>query len=309
MEAHPHDQAARKQLDGLQSPVVLASSREEASVDEAKPSAASEAAISLPLAANWLPADVDEKVPAVEPRVACSVEDVVRKAGQRVEEFVKNVDRFTASELLKHESINKWGLAGSRDSRDFEYVASIDQYRPGYFSVTEYRRGAHTSEFPDGVETNGLSALALIFHPNNAGNFQMSCEGLGQWNGHLAWQVHFRQRPDKPNTIRAYRVGANGPAYPVALRGRAWITPDSYQIARMETDLVAPLAPICLVDYGPVHFKKGNVEMWLPQNAELYCEWKGKRMHRRLSYRNYLLFSVDERQKISEPKTESQEQE
>jgi tetratricopeptide (TPR) repeat protein len=311
VQAHPNDQAARKQLDSLQSP----SSRIEASIVEAKPSAASEAAISLPLPANWLPPDVDEKVPAVEPRVACSLEEVVQKAGKRVEEFVKNVDRFTASELLNHEAINKWGLSESRDTREFEYVASIDQYRPGYFSVTEYRKGAHSSsEFPDGVETSGLSALALIFHTNNAGNFAMSCEGLGQWNGHLAWQVHFRQRADKPNTVRAYRLGENGPAYPVALRGRAWIAADSYQIVRMETDLVAPLPTIrlvtdhTLVDYGPVHFKKGNVEMWLPQNAELYCDWRGKRMHRRLSYRNYLLFSVDEKQKISEPKTESQQQ-
>ena len=29
-------------------------------------------------------------------------------------------------------------------------------------------------------------------------------------------------------------------------------------------------------------------------------------MHRRLSYSNYMLFSVDEKQKISEPKTETQ---
>jgi hypothetical protein len=240
---------------------------------------------------------------------ACALDEVVERVGKRVEEFVKNVDRFTAIESLKHESINKWGFAESPEARKFDYVASIDQYRPGYFNVMEYRSGGQAlSDFPDGVETSGLAALALIFHPNNAGNFAMSCEGLGRWNGRLAWQVHFRQRADKPNTIRAYKVGENGPAYPVALRGRAWIAADSYQIVRMETDLVAPLPQIrlfsdhAIVDYGPVRFRKGNVEMWLPQSAELYCDWKGRRMHRRLSFSNYLLFSVDEKQKISEPK-------
>jgi hypothetical protein len=181
--------------------------------------------------------------------------------------------------------------------------------------VIEYRKGVRSlSEYPGGVQTTGLSALALIFHFNNAGNFTMSCEGLGQWNGRPAWQVHFRQRADKPNTIRAYRFGENGPSYSVALRGRAWIAADSYQVVRMETDLVAPIPQIrlvsdhTLVDYGPVHFKRGNVEMWLPQSAELYSDWRGKRMHRRLSYSNYLLFSVDEKQKISEPKAETESQ-
>jgi hypothetical protein len=82
----------------------------------------------------------------------------------------------------------------------------------------------------------------------------------------------------------------------------------------METDLVAAMPQIrlvsdhTLVDYGPVRFKRGNVEMWLPQGAEMYSDWRGKRMHRRLSYSNYLLFSVDEKQRISEPKTETESQ-
>ena len=306
---HPGDAAAREQLDVLQTPVVLASSTKEATPTPGNPSGAAETAVALPLPSNWLPPDIDEKIPPVEPMAACALDEVVERVGKRVEEFVKNVDRFTAIESLKHESINKWGFAESPETRKFDYVASIQQYRPGYFNVMEYRGGGQAlSDFPDGVETSGLAALALIFHPNNAGNFAMSCEGLGRWNGRLAWQVHFRQRADKPNTIRAYKFGENGPAYPVALRGRAWIAADSYQIVRMETDLVAPLPQIrlfsdhAIVDYGPVHFQKGNVEMWLPQSAELYCDWKGRRMHRRLSFSNYLLFSVDEKQKISEPK-------
>jgi len=106
-------------------------------------------------------------------------------------------------------------------------------------------------------------------------------------------------------------MGENGPSYPVALRGRAWIAADSYQIVRIETDLVATLPEIRLfvdhtiVDYGPVWFKDRNVEMWLPRSAEVYSDWRGKRMHRRHSFSNYILFSVDEKQRISEPKMET----
>jgi tetratricopeptide (TPR) repeat protein len=268
---------------------------------------------SMPLPSNWLPPDVDERVPPVEPNVACALDDVLQKAGERIREFVTNVDRFTATEWLKHESINRWGLAATPETRKFDYVVSVAEIRPGYLGVEEYRsRHGSGDDFPDGVATNGLPALILIFHPYNTGSFEMTCEGLARWNGALGWQVHFRQRSDRPNRIRSYRIGSNGPSYPVALRGRAWIAADSYQILRLETDLIAPLPEIrlatdrAIIEYGPVHFQEGNVDMWLPQSAELYYDWRGRRSHRRHSFSNYLLFSVGDKQRISVPKIEDE---
>lgn len=309
VQGHSNDTSARKQLESLRTTDVLIASDKDSTPAEIKPTTTMESAIALPLPSNWLPPDVDENVPPVEPGIPCSLDEVIQKAGRRVEEFITNVDRFAATEFLKHESINKWGLPAFAENRKFDYVVSIQQYRPGDFDVIEYRTNKYLSaDFPDGVETRGLPSMELIFHPNKAGNFAMSCEGLGQWNGTPAWLIHFRQRQDKPNTMRAYKIGENGPSYMVSLRGRAWIAADSYQIVRMETDLVSALPEIRLftdhtvVEYGPVLFKSRNVEMWLPQSAELYSDWRGKRMHRRHSFSNYILFSVDEKQSISEPK-------
>ncbi len=317
IQNHPEDAGARGQLERLGSPVALVPPSKEvgtaagngAGTVEAKPSTATDAAVALPLPSSWLPPDVDETVPPVEPGAVCALDEVVQKVGKRVEEFVKNVDRFTANEFLKHESINKSGVAGSPETRKFNYVVAVEETRPGILNVEEYRlHGDMPVEFPGGVATLGLPALALIFHPINAGNFEMSCEGLSRWNGAPVWQVHFRQRADKPNTFREYRIGQNGPAFPVGVRGRAWIAKDSYQILRMETDLVAKIPQIRLVadhmvvEYGPVSFRNKNVQMWVPQTAELYSEWKGHRIHRIHSFSNYLLFSVDEKQQISSPK-------
>lgn len=309
---HPDDTAVRMQLESLQSTQAVTSKRKVEASTENEPAKTTKLAIALPLPSNWLPPDVDENVPPVEPGVECALDEVLQNAGKRVEEFIKNVDRFAASESLRHEAINKWGYPDPPETRKFDYLVSIEQYRPGYFDVIEYRRnGDSPAQFPGGVETRGLPSMALIFEPNNAGNFAMSCEGLGQWNGTPAWQVHFRQRPDKPMTTRGYRAGENGTVHPIALRGRAWITAGSYQIVRVETDLVAPMPEIRLfvdhtiVDYGPVKFKNRDVEMWLPRSAEVYSDWRGKRMHRRHSFSNYILFSVDEKERISEPKTET----
>jgi len=73
--------------------------------------------------------------------------------------------------------------------------------------------------------------------------------------------------------------------------------------------LVRPVPEIRLaadhtaIEYGPVHFRERNLDMWLPQSAEVYSDWKGRRFHRRHSFSKYLLFSVDDKQVISAPKS------
>lgn len=263
-----------------------------------------------PLPSNWLPPDIDEKIPPVDASVPCALNDVREKAGSRVKELMRAVDHFSATESLFHESISPWGLPARPETRKFNYVASIHEVRPGVLSVYEYRDGSLGYEkFPGGVATIGLPSLVLIFHPYSAVNYDMRCEGLAHWNGRLAWQVHFRQRPDKPITDRVYRFGESGVAHPVALKGRAWIAADTFEIVRLETDLAVPLPEIRLVadhtivEYGAVHFNKGSIDLWLPKWAEVFNELKGRRIHRRHSFGDFMLFSVDDRQKINAPKT------
>ncbi len=301
------DAAAAKQLENLETSFESAVESRSATASTSPPEPILTTSALLP--SNWLPPDIDEKVPPVEPGVACNLEEVIKNSGKRIQEFVANVDRYAATEAVTHESINKWGFASHPIKFQFDYLVSIKQKRLGLLTVDEYRDTHYLpAKFPDGVATTGLPALVLIFHPYYAENFAISCEGLARSKGQSAWQLYFRQRADKPNTIRSYKIGAEGPAYPVALKGRAWIAADSFQIVRLETDLINPLPQIRLVsdhatiEYGPVHFKARNLDMWLPQNAEVHYDWKGRRSHRRHSFKNYLLFSVDEKQKISEPK-------
>jgi hypothetical protein len=100
----------------------------------------------------------------------------------------------------------------------------------------------------------------------------------------------------------------DGPSYAVGLKGRAWISADSYQIIRMETDIVGPMPQIRLIaehteiEYGPVNFHKDNVNLWLPHSVDVYFAWRGRQIHRRHSFNNYKLFAVEEKQQISAPK-------
>jgi len=311
LQEQPKDLAAVELLKNLQG-AGESGTEPSSDIHASSPPAEPLVSIGALLASNWLPPDIDEKVPPVEAGVSCNLNEILENAGRRIKEFVANVDRFAATESVTHQSINKWGFALRPMKFQFDYLVSIKEVRAGLLSVDEYRDIHYQpAKFPDGVATSGLPALVLIFHPRYAADFRMTCEGLARSKAGPAWQIYFRQKVDKPNSIRTYQIGVQGPTYSAALKGRAWIAADTFQIVRLETDLVAPVPQIRLaadraaIEYGPVHFNSRNLDMWLPQIAEVFYDWRGRRSHRRHSFKNYLLFSVDDKQQIAEPKVQS----
>jgi len=255
--------------------------------------------------APWQPPGVDDSRPAVAGDVTCPFDKVIGTSGERVEQLVDNVARFAAIEDLLHERLDNSGNPTTRETRKFDYAASISESRPGVLLVDEYRSEHYgLDNLPDQIMTKGFAALALVFHPSMRDNYQMNCEGLSQWHGQPTWLVHFRQRDDRPSRIQEYVIGKN--SYPVKLKGRAWITADNFQIVRIESELVNPIAQARfftehqIAEYGPVAFEKKNLELWLPKTAEVYLDFAGHRYYRRHSFDHYMLFSVDSEQKVHE---------
>jgi len=266
----------------------------------------------LPLTAaalHWLPPNVDDAIPAVEPGVSCSLDDVIKNASARVQELPTVVDRYTATEVLHHEDVNIAGYADRVADLSFNYVASVREIKNKYgqsLDVQEYRNGSTGTEmFPNQMASVGLPSIVLIFHPILITDFDVKCEGLSRAHGSFAWQVYFRQREDKESRIRRYRVG--GHVFPIALKGRAWIDANTFQVVRLETDLREAHPELRLnsehlaMEYGPVKFKSRNEQLWLPSSADYYAVLRGQRFHRRHSFTDYILFSIEDKQKIGEP--------
>jgi len=301
--------SARRMLDALnQSAADPSSSSQETVTALALPDFARPLALLLlPPASKWMPSDVDEKIPPVQTGLTCPLAKVLSGAGKRVVEFTKAVDHFSATEFLEHQVIDRQGVAVSSEDRKFNYLVSIQEVRPGYLNVDEYRDGSLGYEmFPGGLATVGLPSIILMFHPANVGDYDMTCEGLGSWQGTPAWQVRFQHRDETRSPIRAYRIG--GRVYPVSLKGRAWIGASNFQVLRIETDLRSPMPEIKLLaehqslDYGPVRFKDRDLQLWLPADTDIYFDYRGKRVHRRHSFSDFLLFSIEDKQKIEKPR-------
>jgi len=271
-----------------------------------RPSSLLSATPSRPADDDWAPPDIDQDVPPVLLANGCSLTNVVGRAGERVEEFVSNLDRFTAMEHVQHQSVKGGGKLGKPETRNFNYVVSIGPGNANYLSVQELRTSSHreSAEFPDQISTEGTPSLVLVFHPLYARDFNMKCEGLGSWRGQPAWQVRFEQRPDRKNHLSS--VVVKNKMYDVRVRGRAWILADSFQVARLETDLAQTIPGIKLrlehitVEYRPVQFASRATELWLPSTAELYLDFSGRRFYRRHSFSDFTLFSVDVKQEFAD---------
>lgn len=215
--------------------------------------------------------------------------------------------KFTATERMEHYEADSSGEWRKPQTVTFEYLVEMAQPRAGMLVMDETRDGSSSLlRFPARLATLGLPALALVFHPYFSGEYEMTCEGLGNWDGQYAWQVHFQQRPDKLPRLRAYRTKDR--TYPIKLKGRAWISADNFQVLHIDTDLVDPIPQVELlrehisVEYGPVHFRKEDEDLWLQQSAEVFMDVRGHHFRRRHTFTDFLLFSVQTGVQVKLPK-------
>jgi tetratricopeptide (TPR) repeat protein len=244
-----------------------------------------------------MPLDVDAQKPSVAAAVQCPA-NILQTAANPSKQLVDSLAQFSAIEHMVHENLSPQGTPKNRQTRQFNYVVSLSEPTAGTLIIQEYRDSAGGElDMPDKITTTGLPVLAIAFHPLFRDDFEMHCEGLGDWEGQPAWLVHFRQLEEKPSRLRRYVVNKNN--YPVRLKGRAWIRADNLQIVHLETDLVRGIPAISLVSehtsvtYGPVQFKRSGTDLWLPTSAELYVHFAKLRFHRSESFDHFMLFATD----------------
>jgi hypothetical protein len=254
---------------------------------------------------NWGPPDIDQVVPPVNADKTCPLPQILKGVSERALELVENLQRFTASERIDHREIGKKGNVRNSQSRVVNYTAQIEHNWSGSLRVEEYRSSPR-SDLPQApLADTGTAAFALIFHPRHIGNFDIRCEGFTDVGRIPAWQLHFEETADPTKSFHAIQIG--GSVYQLRFKGRAWVAAGSYEVLRLETDLVSPIPEIQLqvehldITYAPVEFRKRNLKLWLPENATLYIGFQGRRYERIHHFSRYELFWVDTGQTVKEP--------
>jgi len=321
LAAEGNREGARKELQDLAAnnpndPIAAAARQTLAGLDKtgaaAKPArVGSEVlpAFSVTAMRVWAPPDVDAAPPSVSTDVACSDTDVIQQAGLAANRQFQNLERFVATEHIEHEEIASDGQSAHLRTRDFNYMVFVEQDKKDKQLYLDEKRdgGTGVDEFPTSLATVGLVGLGIdIFQPGFAKALTFKCEGLGQWRGKAAWVVHFTQKPGERSFLRLWQTKIR--TVEVPLKGRVWISTNSFDVLHVETDLRDAMKELELardhisIDYGPVEFKKSKTELWLPWTAEIFLDLHGHHYHHRHTLSSYALFDVATDNKISAPK-------
>lgn len=228
----------------------------------------------------------------------CDLAAVLTQAGVRANELVTNIQNFTAQERIEFRILDNVGNQYDTGSDDFNYSAALTRQPQGY-TIQESRNPVPGSRpFPIATHDLGLPEIALLFLPEFQTNYEMTCSGAVMRNERLTWIINLRQRKDRPDTTASF-TAKNGVVYPAPLKGRAWVAKDSGEVVRLEIALMHPIPPVDIqswfltINYAPVHFRTRNIDVWLPQSAEVYRESKTNRTFTSHRFTDFRLFSVD----------------
>jgi hypothetical protein len=236
----------------------------------------------------------------------CSVGEVLPHVSVHATEFVENVNRITATEVLDLQRRHRNGKVEETLHDKVRYVANIQVVDSRYLTVDEYRDGGGTAGF---IKAVGSPALVLVFHPLNRDQFEIRCKGLSTWQGAPVYLLSFQQRPDRPNVMSEFKTKSG--RYVVSLKGIAWVDASTFQVVHLETDLLRPVPDLLLdvehqsLDYAPVAFGTRKISLWLPQSVDISVYVGSKEFSARHFYSNYQLFVVDTGEKIGRPKETS----
>ena len=228
----------------------------------------------------WAPPDTDSAEYEVAPDVNCRADEILDAALHRLKSELADFEKFTATEHIEHQEVDRHGRPGPVQSRDFSYVVLVFPHGDTSVYLEESRNGGYNlASFPTYLATTGLNSLGVaVLQPISRKHFNFSCEGLADLRGHGAWQLRFEEKRGIPGGgVREWqRDGIN---YPIPIKGRIWIASASFAILRVETDLREPVKKLeltrdhLLVDYGPVNFSAGKVQLWLPWRGAPTCTW------------------------------------
>lgn len=262
---------------------------------------------------KWAPPDVDAVKPPVISGETCDLPAVLKAAESKAEEFVGDLEKFSATEDYQATEFKANGRVETPISRRYTYIVFIDTFSARVIQVREWRGGGDSSismRLPGRIQDLGAPGLVLAFHRRFHDDFEWTCEGLGKWKNQPAWMIHFQQRADRPTSLLS---GFDTPSheFPLDLKGRAWVAQTGGQILHLETDLMKPLLPVDFrrehfaIDYVPVQFPAHRVELWLPENVDTYIQYKGHFLHYYHHFGDFKLFSVGATQRIASPKEET----
>jgi hypothetical protein len=164
----------------------------------------------------------------------------------------------------------------------YTYRIVHKQTPAGGDTVDEFRTNAHDQPIGDSAHNAerplsvGFATTWLFFLPGNLLESRFRYLGMQKIGNRETYVLAFAQNPVH-NGVRVVIESSYGPCS-TSIQGVAWIDQSTFQMVRMQTDLLTPLPGIqvnqlrSILEYGAVRIRALDITLWLP--AEVDTQWQ-----------------------------------
>ena len=230
-----------------------------------------------------------------------SLRQILSRVADNVRAFRTNFSNTTALETIEQERLKPNGSPrGHVVRQQFRYLVLTT---PGNeVNLREYRTDlvGHEQVLKDPkagfVKTSGFASLPMELGADRQPQYDFKYLGSQAIDGRRTEVIAFAGHPVEQAISGQYVL--SGKPIPMIVQGVAWIDAASYQVVRMQTELLAPLTFAGLarlstsVVFHEVKFQISASAFWLPQVVDVTADFFGETYHNRHTYSDYQLFFV-----------------
>ena len=185
-------------------------------------------------------------------------------------------------------------------TRVYTYRIVHKQTPAGGDALDEFRTDAHdqpvddSAHNPQRLSNVGFATTWLFFLPGNLQESHFRYVGMQKIGDRETYVLAFAQIPEQEG-LRVVVESSYG-SCSTPIQGVAWIDQSTFQIVRVQTDLLTPLPGIQLnqlrskLNYGAAKIRERNLSLWLPSEVEITWQTAfgaGDEFH---TYSHYRLF-------------------
>jgi hypothetical protein len=190
-------------------------------------------------------------------------------------------------------------------TRVFDYRIVRKQKASGGDVLDEFRTDTHDQPIDDSAHNSqgpfsvGFAFMWLIFLPGSLQKANFRYLGQQEIGDRETYVLAFAQIPDGGGIGAVIKSSYGRCSAP--LQGVAWIDQSTFQIVRMQADLLAPLPGIelnqlrSILNYGPVKITGLKLLLWLPSDVQTSWQTTSRAGEESHTYSHYRLFQATAR--------------
>ncbi len=197
-------------------------------------------------------------------------------------------------------------------STEFSYLIITNGGKDGNTWLEDRKdkngRAVDSKELAGFIMSAGHAGKSTYLHPAHQKNSTFRYLGRDE-DKQGAHVIAFAQKTESEDYLARYSESYGAPPVRFLVEGFVWLDPDSFQILRMRTDLLAPEITTALketitdIRYEKVRFERRGREFWLPKVIDVSWEFLNPEGYllvyrNRHTYSDYHLFTVASDYKI-----------